>query len=262
MNKIFETHAHYEDEAFDTDREALVASLPVNGIEYVVDVGSTVSSCHAIVKLIEQYEFMYGALGIHPSEINGVTEDDMNWIRQEILCNPKLVAVGEIGLDYHWDKDNKQQQKDYFARQLELAKELHKPVIIHSREAAKDTWEVMKECEASQCGGVVHCFSYPVEEARKYLDMGFYIGLGGAVTFKNAAKVREVAAYVPLERILLETDCPYMAPEPHRGKRNSSLFIPYIAKTIADIKGIDYDTVIRVTNENAGRMYGVGNSEQ
>lgn len=257
MSKIFESHAHYEDEAFNEDREALLASLPENGIEYVINVGSTMETCHKTVELVSKYDFMYGALGVHPSEIRGVTDADLEWIEKEASVNSKILAIGEIGLDYYWDKDNKEEQKNYFERQINIAKRLGKPVIVHSREAAKDTYECMRDFGAKDCGGVVHCFSYPVEEAVKYLDMGFYIGLGGVVTFKNAAKIKEVASYVPIDRILLETDCPYMAPEPHRGRRNSSLYIPHIAKAIADIKNIDYEDVVSITNNNACQMYGI-----
>ncbi len=257
MSNIFESHAHYEDEAFNEDREALLASLTGNGIEYVVNVGSTMETCHKTVDLVNKYNFIYGALGIHPSEIRGVTDADLEWIEKETSVNSKILAIGEIGLDYYWDKDNKEEQKNYFERQISIAKRLGKPIIVHSREAAKDTYECMRDFGAKDCGGVVHCFSYPVEEAAKYLDMGFYIGLGGVVTFKNAAKIKEVAAYVPIDRILLETDCPYMAPEPHRGRRNSSLYIPHIAKAIADIKNIDYEEVVSITNNNACQMYGI-----
>lgn len=255
MSKIFETHAHYEDEAFDEDREALLASLPANNIEYVVDVGSTIETCHKIVDMLPKYPFMYGALGIHPSEIREVTEDDLKWIKDETLANDRIVAIGEIGLDYYWDKDNKEDQKAFFIRQMDMAKELKKPIIVHSRDAALDTYEVMKSNNASECGGVIHCFSYSVEEAKKYLDMGFYIGLGGVVTFKNAVKAKEVAQYVPMDRLLLETDCPYMAPVPYRGKRNSSLYIPEIVKVISEIKGTNYDEIIEKTNQNAREMY-------
>lgn len=255
MSKIFESHAHYEDEAFDEDREEIMAALPANDIEYVVNVGSTVKSCRQCVDLAKEYPYVYAALGIHPSEIKTVSEEDMGWIRQRAAYDDKVVAVGEIGLDYYWDKDNKDRQKEFFVRQLEMAKDIGLPVIIHSRDAAADTWEIMKTHNAEECGGVVHCFSYPKEEAAKYLDMGFNIGLGGALTFKNAVKVREVAAYVPIESILLETDCPYMAPVPVRGQRNSSLNLPYIARMIAEIKNLDYETVVRITNENARRMY-------
>lgn len=257
MYKIFETHAHYEDEAFDEDREALLASLPANNIEYVVDVGSSIKTCHKIVELVAQYDFMYGALGIHPSDIRGVTEEDLDWIKATASTDKKIVAIGEIGLDYYWDKNNKKEQQAFFIRQIEMAKALKLPIIVHSRDAALDTYEVMKTSNAAECGGVIHCFSYPVEEAKKYLDMGFYIGLGGVTTFKNAAKAKEVAAYVPADRLLLETDCPYMAPEPYRGKRNSSLYIPEIAKKIAELKEMDYDELVAITNLNAKKMYGI-----
>ena len=255
MAKIFETHAHYEDKAFDADRDELIKSLPTRDIEYVVNVGSNMDTCRKIAKMVKDYDFLYGALGIHPSDIRGITEDDLKWIEDETSANERILAIGEIGLDYYWDKDNKPEQKGFFERQIMIARRLNKPIIVHSRDAALDTYEVMKASKASECGGVVHCFSYPVEEARKYVDMGFYIGIGGVVTFKNSHKLKEVVQYLPLESILLETDCPYMAPEPYRGKRNSSLYIPEIAKVIADLKGISYDEVVSVTNANAKRMY-------
>lgn len=258
MNRIFESHAHYEDGAFDEDREALLTSLPENGIETVVNVGSTVETCHKTVELVSQYEHVYGALGVHPSEIKTATAKDLEWIKTEAIKNPKVLAIGEIGLDYYWDKDNREQQIEYFVKQMEIAKEIGKPIIVHSRESAKDTYECMKENDASKCGGVVHCFSYGPEEAEKYLKMGFYIGIGGVVTFKNAVKIREVVEAVPLDRILLETDCPYLAPEPYRGKRNSSLYIPNIAEKIAEIKGVDYEEVLSVTYDNACKMYRLG----
>lgn len=255
MSVIFETHAHYEDEAFDEDRDELIKSLPESGIGYVANVGSSIATCHRTVELIKYYDYMYGALGIHPGEIHEVTDDDMKWIETEAKTNPKIVSVGEIGLDYHYGKDDKEIQKDFFEKQLDMAVRLDKPVIIHSREAAKDTYDIMREHDAGKAGGVVHCFSYHKEEAAKYLDMGFYIGIGGAATFKNNEKTREVIAYTPLDRILLETDCPYMAPVPHRGTRNSSLNLPLVAECIAQVKRIAYDTVVEATYENARRMY-------
>lgn len=257
MTGIFESHAHYEDEVFDEDRDVLLKSLPENGIKYVVDVGSSIDTCHKIIELIPKWDYMYGALGIHPEEIRTVTDEDMEWLRKEAAANGKIVAIGEIGLDYYWDKDNKEQQKEFFERQLVLAKELKKPVIVHSREAALDTYEVIKASADRDNSGVIHCFSYSKEEAKKYLDMGFYIGIGGVLTFKKAAKIREVAEYVPIDRILLETDCPYLAPEPFRGKRNSSLYIPEVVKKIAEIKQLDYDEVIDITLKNGRRMYGI-----
>lgn len=166
MTGIFESHAHYEDEAFDEDRDVLLKSLPENGIKYVVDVGSSIDTCHKIIELIPKWDYMYGALGIHPEEIRTVTDEDMEWLRKEAAANGKIVAIGEIGLDYYWDKDNKAQQKEFFERQLVLAKELKKPVIVHSREAALDTYEVIKASADRDNSGVIHCFSYSKEEAK------------------------------------------------------------------------------------------------
>ena len=257
MSGIFDSHTHYDDAAFDEDREELLSSLSSNGIQYVVNVGASIESCRKTVEMVEKYDYIYGALGIHPCEIANLTEEDYSWIREETARNDKIVAIGEIGLDYYWEKENAANQKHHFERQIAMAKELNMPVIIHSREAAKDTYDIMKAMHAEECAGVVHCFSYHREEAAKYLDMGYYIGIGGSSTFKNNAKAGEVIAYTPMDRILLETDCPYLAPVPHRGKRNSSLNLPIVADLISGIKNISREEVIRVTCENAKRMYGM-----
>lgn len=255
---IFETHAHYEDKAFDEDRKALLSSLKEKEIEYVVNVGSTIGTSRASVELSKEYDYIYAAVGIHPSEIKDHEPGDIDEIEKLASTNEKVKAIGEIGLDYHWDKDNKEEQKLYFSRQIQTARRLKLPIIVHSREAALDTYTTMKNNQAELCGGVVHCFSYSKEEAAKYLDMGFYLGIGGVVTFKKAITVKEVVQYAPLDRILLETDCPYMAPEPHRGERNSSLYLPLVVAQIAQIKGISEQEVISVTAENARKMYKIG----
>lgn len=252
---IFETHAHYDDQKFDEDRDQLLRSLSQAGIEYVVNVGSGMDSCHRTVELMNRYEFIYGALGLHPNEVTSVDEEEYRWMCDEIRSNKKVRAVGEIGLDYYWNEPEPAIQKQWFERQIELARKEHKPMIIHSRDAARDTYDMMHALSCDAIGGVIHCFSYTVEEARKYLAMGFYLGIGGVVTFKNGKKLKEVVEYSPLEYLLLETDCPYLAPEPFRGKRNSSLYIPYVVKEIAAIKGITEEEVIRKTNENAKKMY-------
>lgn len=254
---IFETHAHYDDEKFNDDRDVLIGSFPRNGIEYVVNIGSSVEGCVKTVELAKQYEFFYAALGVHPSEVQDITDGFFEWLAEEVRTNPKVKAVGEIGLDYYWQEPEHVLQKVWFERQIEMAKHLKKPIVIHSRDAAKDTYDIMSVLKCRETGGVIHCFSYSVEEAKKYLDMGFYIGIGGVVTFKNAKKLHEVTKYVPLDRILLETDSPYLAPEPNRGKRNSSLNLTYIAQRIAEIKKVSYEDVIEKTNENARRMYGI-----
>lgn len=252
---IFETHAHYDDEKFDEDREEILGSLLENGIDTVVNVGSDIASCHRTVELSRTHDFIYAALGIHPNEVHRVSEEEFAWLKQEICSNDKVCAVGEIGLDYYWEEPEPAIQKRCFERQIELARETGFSMIIHSRDAAKDTYDMMSALKCGEIGGVIHCFSYSVEEAKKYLDMGFYLGIGGVVTFKNAKKLKEVAEYTPLDRILLETDCPYLAPEPNRGKRNSSLNLPYVAQAIADIKGICYEEVVEVTGQNARKMY-------
>lgn len=251
---IFESHAHYDDEAFDADREELLGSMQKAGISRIVNVGASLRGVKDTVELMEKYPFLYGAVGIHPDEVGELNEERLEWLRS--LCAlEKTVAVGEIGLDYYWDKMPRQTQKEWFVRQLALAKEVDLPVIIHSREAAKDTFEIMKSEHAHTTGGVIHCFSNSREMARDYLDLGYYIGIGGVVTFKNARVMKEVAAYVPLDRILVETDCPYLAPTPFRGKRNSSLYLPYIIEEIARLKGISAQEVEETTYQNAMRMY-------
>lgn len=251
---IFETHAHYDDEAFDGDREELIASMRQNDIEYIVNVGSSLKSTAQSIELAKKHQFIYAAAGVHPSETDELNEENFKWLRGQCL-EEKVVAVGEIGLDYHWNEPSKDTQKYWFERQLDLAREIKKPVIIHSRDAAKDTYDIMCSKNAAQIGGIVHCYSYSAELALEFVKMGFYIGIGGVVTFKNGKKMKEVVEAVPLEHILLETDSPYLAPEPNRGKRNSSLNLPYIAQKIAEIKGAPYDDIVNATFENARKAY-------
>lgn len=253
---IFESHAHYDDEAFDEDREALLSSLQEQGIGTVINIGASLSGCEATVKLAEQYPFVFGAVGVHPSEVEELNEE--NFVRLSTLCDhEKVVAVGETGLDYHYPEPDKALQKKWFERQLTLACETGLPVIIHSREAAKDTLDIMQALHAEEIGGVVHCFSYGKEMAREYLNMGFHFGIGGVITFNNAKKLKEAVEYIPMGRILLETDSPYLAPQPHRGERNSSLNLPFVVEAIAEIKGISRKEVEEITEENARRLFRV-----
>lgn len=253
---IFETHAHYDDEAFDGDREQLLRALPQKGIARVINVGASIETTKSTLALAENYDFMYAAVGVHPSDIAGLNEETYAWLKER-TAHPKTVAVGEIGLDYYWDKEPEVQeaQREWFRRQLMLAKESRLPVIVHSRDAAEDTMRIIKEAETA-CG-VIHCYSYSPEQAKEYVKLGYYIGVGGVVTFKNAKKLKETVRQIPLERILLETDCPYMAPEPHRGTRNDSSYLPYVAAKIAELKGVTAQEVQRVTWENACRLFGV-----
>ena len=255
---IFESHAHYVDAQFDNDREELLTSMKENGIETIINVGSDFCGCEKTVELMNKYDFIYGAIGIHPSDIGDLNDDTCRWLEEKTTLE-KIVAIGEIGLDYYWDKEEEIQkaQREWFEWQMKLAKREGLPVIIHSRDAAEDTLKLMKGIHAEEIPGVIHCFSYSKEMAAEYVKMGYYIGIGGVVTFKNAKKVKEVAATVPMERILLETDCPYLAPEPNRGTRNSSLNLPYVAAEIAHIRGITPEEVIEATRRNAQRLFGV-----
>lgn len=257
---IFDTHAHYDDEAFDEDRDSLIASLKDNGITRVVNVGADLKGSRASVELADKYDFIYAAIGAHPDNAKEIDDAGIATLK-ELSKNKKVVAIGEIGLDYYWNKDNPEEQKEAFSRQINLARELSLPIIIHSRDAAKDTMDVLKEKDAGSVGGVMHCFSYSTEIAREVVDMGLYIGVGGVVTFKNGKKLREALLEVPLDKIILETDCPYLAPEPHRGSRNSSLNLPYVVKAIADIKGVSVEEVMKTTYNNACRMYRINNEE-
>lgn len=251
---IFETHAHYDDEAFDIDREEILDSLQKQGIGYVVDVGSSIESIDRVLNLAEIYAYIYGAVGVHPSETGELNEELFTWLRDK-ASHPKNVAIGEIGLDYYWDTPDREIQKVWFERQIELARELKLPMIVHSRDAIKDTYDMLKDAKADTIGAIIHCFSYGIEQARQYLNMGFYLGIGGVVTFANAKKLKEVVEFTPIDQIVLETDCPYLSPVPNRGKRNSSLNLIYVAQEIASIKKVDYDTVINITHENAKKFY-------
>lgn len=253
---IFETHGHYDDEQFDEDREQLISEFLEKDIDKVMNVGADMQSSRNSVELAGKYPHFYAAVGVHPSEVGDLTEDDMQALKQMTLKNPKVKAIGEIGLDYHFDDDPPRDvQKKWFIRQLELAQELGMPIIIHSRDAASDTMEILKDMDGGRNGGVIHCYSYSVEQAREYIKMGFHIGVGGVVTFKNSRKLQEVVEDIPLEKIVLETDSPYMAPVPFRGTRNSALNIPYIAEKIAEIKGVPVEKVYETTYANAMEMY-------
>lgn len=251
---IFDTHAHYDDEQFDEDRDELLASMQACGVEAVTNIGASLATSQNTIELTKKYPFVYGAIGVHPNEVEDLNEDGIAWLKEKSAL-PKIVAVGEIGLDYYWDEPGREVQKKWFLRQLELAREVKLPVVIHSRDAAKDTLDIMKSFHAENLGGVIHCFSYTKEMAREYLNMGFFLGIGGVVTFKNAKKLKEVVEYMPMEQMVLETDCPYLSPVPNRGKRNSSLNLPYVVEEVARLKGISVDEVIEITNRNAKTMY-------
>ena len=256
MTAIFDTHAHYDDDAFNEDREQLLAALPGQGIARVVDVGASLASCRKVLELMEQYDYIYGAIGVHPSETAELTEESYSWLKEQCQ-KEKCLAVGEIGLDYYWDKEPEIQAKQryWFVRQLALAQQADLPVIIHSRDAAEDTMQIMEKAYEDGIKGVIHCYSYSPEMAQEYVKMGYFIGVGGVVTFKNAKKLVKTVEMIPLSSIVLETDCPYMAPEPHRGTRNDSRNIPYVIAKIAEIKGVSVEEVEQTTRENAFALF-------
>lgn len=251
---LIDTHAHYDDKQFDIDRDELLKELFAQKLELIVNVGCSIDSIKQTLELVKRYPNMYGTVGVHPSDTAELTEETLAWIK-EVSQTDKIVAIGEIGLDYYWDEPDVSIQKTWFDRQMQLAKEVNLPVSIHSRDAAKDTLDMMNSAGAKEIGGVIHCFSYGKEMAKEFLNMGFYLGIGGVVTFKNGKKLKEVVEYSPMDRLVLETDCPYLSPEPNRGKRNQSLNLEYVAREIASIKQMEYEEVLRITNENAKRLY-------
>ena len=253
--RIFDTHAHYDDRAFNEDREELIASLKDKGVQAVTNIAVTINSSKVAVEYTKKYDFFYGTVGVHPSDAYKEKLEDIDVLRKLALANEKIVAIGEIGLDYHYDDTDKPMQKTWFEAQMDLARELKLPIVVHSRDAAKDTLDIMRASKASDIGGVVHCYSYSKEQARDYLNMGYYFGIGGVLTFKNAKAIKEVVDYVPLDHIVLETDSPYLSPDPFRSKRNDSSRLPYVAAAIADIKQVPVEQVYEETWNNAHKLY-------
>lgn len=250
----FDTHAHYDDKAFDEDRDELLPRLNAEGVELIIDPGCDLKSSRAAIELGEKYPFVYAAVGIHPEEIEGFSSDDLEEIRR-LATHPKCVAIGEIGLDYYWDSSHKQEQKEIFRSQLEMVKELCKPVVIHDREAHGDCMEIVRQYPG--ISGVFHCFSGSAEMAKELIRLGWYIGFDGPVTYKNARKTIEVLELCPLDRLLIETDSPYLSPVPMRGKRNDSGNLKYIAEKIGEIKGISPEEAARISLENGKRLFGI-----
>ena len=253
MNNIFDSHAHYTDKAFNDDRENMLGSLKESGICGVINCGADLESSQESLALSKEYDYIYFACGIHPEEVDNLPENYIDILRR-MAQDKKCVAIGEIGLDYYWLQDNKDLQKKVFEEQILLAKELDLPIIVHDREAHEDTLNILKKYKPK---GVLHCFSGSVETAKEVLKLGMYIGLGGAVTFKNAKKPVEVAEMLPLDRLLLETDCPYMAPVPMRGKRNNSAYIQYVAEKIGEIKGIEPQEITDKATDNVKKLFGI-----
>ncbi|MCL1843046.1 MAG: TatD family hydrolase [Defluviitaleaceae bacterium] len=250
---IIDTHTHYNDKRYHEDCESLIKSLPENGVEIVINVGCDLKTSKASVKLAEEYPHVYASVGVHPHYAGSLTDDDL----EEIKClaaNKKVVAFGETGLDFFHNFSTPYEQRLWFKRQLEIIGELGLPAIIHSRDASDETFAFIEAMPAVRTG-VIHAFSGDAKLAQDYVKLGFHIGIGGVVTFNKADALKEAVAAVPLERILLETDCPYLTPAPFRGKRNESAYLSYVAEAIAKIKGISAETVIAQTNKNAKKLF-------
>ncbi|MFD0674860.1 TatD family hydrolase [Cohnella sp. GCM10027633] len=250
---LIDTHAHLDSPKFDNDREEMIARAQAAGIDTIVNIGFNRDTIPSTMKLTERYPFIYAAVGWHPTDaIDMRLEEDLAWI--ESLCaNPKVVAIGEIGLDYYWDTSPKELQHTVFREQIRLARKLNKPIVIHNRDAHEDIVRILREENASEVGGIMHCFSGSWEMAKLCLDMNFYISFGGPVTFKNARVPKEVLANVPMDRLLVETDAPYLTPHPHRGQRNESAYVRLVAETAAEIKGLNLEEIAIITSENARR---------
>lgn len=248
----FDTHAHFDDEKFDENRDTLIEEMHSNGVDYIINVGADIKSSQKSMELAEKYDFIYAAVGVHPHEVENMTDEDIDKLRK-FAEYEKVVAIGEIGLDYYYDFSSRGKQRYWFERQLKLAYELNLPVSIHSREAAKETFDIIKNSNVRK--GVIHAYSGSAEMAKDYIDMGFYIGVGGVVTFKNSKKLIDVVSFAPIERILLETDSPYLSPVPVRGTVNNSQNLKYVAEKIGKIKQIEPEKVCEITAQNAKGIF-------
>lgn len=251
---FFDSHAHYDDERFDADREQVLTGLSAYQVDHVINVGSDMTSSRTSISLSQKYDFIYAAVGVHPHETEQMTEQDLEQLK-DWLTQPKVVALGEIGLDYYYDHSPRQTQRYWFDRQLSLAEECKVPVIIHDRDAHGDTLELLQK--HGHVRGVLHCYSGSVEMAQQLLNMGFYLGFGGSCTFKNAKTLPQVIQMVPEDRFLIETDCPYLAPVPHRGERNHSGLLPFVAAKIGDLRGWTVEQVAQISAENTKRLFDI-----
>ncbi len=251
---LIDSHAHLDDSKFDKDRENIIESFEKNGISLIINPGDDLSSSIRAVNLAEEYEKIYAAVGVHPHSAKDINKSTLE-ILKSFANREKVVAIGEIGLDYYYDNSPRDIQKKWFVEQIKLAKEVNLPIIIHSRDAQQDTFDILKAEQDGNLKGVLHCYSGSVEMAREYLKLGFYISFAGPVTFKNARVLKEVAKDIPLDKMLIETDSPYLTPEPHRGKRNEPIYVRFVAGTIADIKGISFEEVAKATGENTKRLF-------
>ncbi|SES23120.1 TatD DNase family protein [Gracilibacillus ureilyticus] len=251
---LFDTHVHLNVSQFDEDREEVIVRAREAGVEYMVIVGFDHETIPKAIELAETYDHIYAAVGWHPVDAVDMTDKELDWL-EELASHPKVVALGEMGLDYHWDKSPKDVQKEVFRKQIRLAKKVNLPIIIHNREAPEDIITILREENASKVGGIMHCYNDSADYVGDCLDMNFYISLGGPVTFKNATMPKEVAKIVPEDRLLIETDCPFLAPHPNRGKRNEPAFVKLVAEKIAELRDVEFSELSRQTTENAKRLF-------
>jgi len=251
---LFDTHVHLNASQFAEDEEEVIKRAQSDGVENMVVVGFDKETIQGAIRIAEKYDFIYASVGWHPVDAIDMKDEDLIWI-EKLAGHPKVVALGEMGLDYYWDKSPKDIQKDVFRKQIRLAKKVKLPIIIHNREATQDIVDILKEEGAEEVGGIMHCFSGSIETAKECIAMNFYISFGGPVTFKNAKKPKEVATELPLEKLLIETDCPYLTPHPYRGKRNEPAYVKLVAEQIAELKGVSYEEVASQTSKNAKKIF-------
>lgn len=251
---FIDTHVHLNAEQYNEDLQDVIDRALEAGVNQMVVIGFDQKTVKRAIELAEEYDFIYAVVGWHPVDAIDCTDEDLQWI-EELASHPKVVAIGETGLDYHWDKSPKEIQQQVFRKQIQLAQRVNLPLVIHNRDATEDVVRILQEEQAEKTGGVMHCFGGSVETAKTCIDMNFMISLGGPVTFKNAKKPKEVATEIPLEWLMIETDAPYLAPHPHRGKRNEPSLVPLVAEEIARLKGVSIEEVAQATTENAKRFY-------
>lgn len=253
---LFDTHAHLNATQFEEDVVEVIERAKSENVSHIVVVGFDRETITRAMKLTEQYDMIYAAVGWHPVDAIDMTDEDLEWIKQ-LAAHPKVVAIGEMGLDYYWDKSPKEIQQEVFRKQIRLAKEVKLPIIIHNREATEDVVKILQEENASEVGGIMHCFTGSLETAEQCMKMNFYLSFGGPVTFKNAKKPKEVVKEIPMDFLLIETDCPYLTPHPFRGKRNEPSYVKYVAEQIAELKGLTFEEVAKKTSDNAMKLFGI-----
>lgn len=253
---LFDTHAHLNADQFADDAKEVIERAQQEGVSHIVVVGFDEKTINGALELADKYDFIYASIGWHPVDAVDMKDEHLIWL-EGLASHPKVVALGEMGLDYYWDKSPKEIQKEVFRKQIQLAKKVNLPIIIHNRDAHEDIVKILKEENACEVGGIMHCFGSSLEIARQCIDMNFYISFGGPVTFKNAKRPKEVVKELPLDRLLIETDCPYLAPHPYRGKRNEPSYVKLVAEAIAELKGLTYNEVVEKTNQNAKRVFSI-----